>query len=87
LGVGSLIFAPILIAIVALPNILLGTLATVYHSTVWTLAYRELRTLDAVASLPDTSVDAEGVVMAEADQEEGETEESPEEGEDEIKEI
>ncbi len=43
---GILVFIPTLIVIVALPNIILETFATVYHSTAWTLAFRELCALD-----------------------------------------
>jgi len=46
LGVGLLFFLPLFILVVALPNLALGTAATVYHSTVWTLTYRELRAID-----------------------------------------
>jgi len=47
LGLGLLIFIPVFILVVALPNIALTTLATVYYSTTWTLTYRELRVIDA----------------------------------------
>jgi hypothetical protein len=49
LGLGLLIFIPVFILVVALPNIALTTLATVYYSTTWTLTYRELRVIDAGA--------------------------------------
>ncbi|MBN1642332.1 MAG: hypothetical protein JXA09_13940 [Anaerolineae bacterium] len=45
-GAGSLVFLPLFLALVVLPNIAMSTAATVYHSTVWTLAYREIRALD-----------------------------------------
>jgi len=46
LGAGLLVFVPLFILVVALPNLALDTAATVYHSTVWTLAYRELKVID-----------------------------------------
>lgn len=46
LGVGLLVFLPLFILVVALPNVALDTAATVYHSTVWTLTYRELKAID-----------------------------------------
>jgi len=46
LGVGLLVFVPLFILVVALPNVVLDTAATVYHSTVWTLTYRELKLID-----------------------------------------
>ena len=45
---GGLVFLPVFIVVVALPNLALNTLATVYHSTTWTLTYRELLVLDAI---------------------------------------
>jgi hypothetical protein len=47
LGAGLLVFVPLFILVVALPNLALDTAATVYRSAVWTLAYRELRVIDA----------------------------------------
>jgi hypothetical protein len=47
LGAGLLVFVPLFILVVALPNLALDTAATVYRSTVWTLAYRELKVIDA----------------------------------------
>lgn len=44
--VGMLIFVPVMILIIGLPNLVFSTFATVYHSTVWTLTYRELMTID-----------------------------------------
>jgi hypothetical protein len=46
LGVGLLAFVPLFILVVAVPNVALDTAATVYHSTVWTLTYRELKAID-----------------------------------------
>jgi hypothetical protein len=46
LGLGLLFFLPLFILVVALPNLVLDTAATVYHATVWTLTYRELRVID-----------------------------------------
>lgn len=45
-ALGALVFVPVLIVVVGLPNLALNTLATVYHSTAWTLTYRELGALD-----------------------------------------
>jgi hypothetical protein len=47
LGAALLLFVPLFILVVALPNLALDTAATVYRSTVWTLAYRELKVIDA----------------------------------------
>ncbi len=44
--VGLLIFIPVMIIVMGLPNTLFATLATIYYSTVWTLTYRELRLID-----------------------------------------
>jgi len=49
LGLGLLVFLPVFILIVALPNVAFNTLATVYHSTTWTLTYRELVVIDSGA--------------------------------------
>jgi hypothetical protein len=68
LGTGMLVFVPLFIALVALPNILLGTVATVYHSTVWTLTYRELRALDEGA-LVEVEPEAEGDAETEGEPE------------------
>ncbi len=46
IGAGVLVLIPILLVVFGLPNLALTTAATVYHSTVWTLAYRELMALD-----------------------------------------
>jgi hypothetical protein len=43
---GVLILLPIALIVAAVPNLALNTLAVVYHSTVWTLTYRELLVLD-----------------------------------------
>jgi len=43
---GGLVFLPVFIVVIAVPNLALSTLATVYYSTTWTLTYRELRALD-----------------------------------------
>lgn len=45
-GLGLLLFLPLFILVVALPNLALNSAATVYHSTVWTLTYRELKAID-----------------------------------------
>jgi hypothetical protein len=47
IGLGMLVFLPVFILIVALPNVALNTLATVFHSTTWTLTYRELIVIDS----------------------------------------
>jgi hypothetical protein len=49
LGAGLFVFVPLFILMVALPNLALSTAAAVYHSTVWTLAYRELKVIDTAA--------------------------------------
>ena len=46
LALGALVFVPVFLVVVGLPNLALNTLATVYHSTAWTLTYRELQVLD-----------------------------------------
>jgi len=46
IAVGVLTFVPVFLVVVVLPNVLVDTLATVYHSTVWTLTYRELQAID-----------------------------------------
>jgi hypothetical protein len=46
LGLGLLVFVPTFILLVVVPNIALSIFATVYHSTAWTLTYRELMVLD-----------------------------------------
>lgn len=43
---GGLLFIVAMIVFMGLPNIVFSTFATVYHSTAWTLTYRELRTID-----------------------------------------
>ena len=47
LGIGTLAFIPLFILVLAVPNIVLTTAATIFHSTTWTLAYREIVTVDA----------------------------------------
>jgi hypothetical protein len=47
---GGLVFLPIFIVVIAVPNVALNTLATVFLSTTWTLTYRELRVLDGGAA-------------------------------------
>ncbi len=49
LGLGLLFFVPLFILVLALPNLALDTAATVYHSTAWTLTYRELQAIDVGA--------------------------------------
>jgi hypothetical protein len=75
-GTGVLVFVPLFIALVVLPNILLSTAATVYHSTVWTLAYRELCAIDEGALIvaePEAEAEAEAEGEAEPE-DEGEAE-------------
>jgi hypothetical protein len=43
---GLVVFIPIFILLVSVPNVALSILATVFYSTTWTLTYRELRVLD-----------------------------------------
>ena len=43
---GLLIFFPVMFIVIGVPNTLFATFATIYHSTVWTLTYRELRLID-----------------------------------------
>jgi hypothetical protein len=43
---GGLLFVLVMIIVIGLPNIVFSTFATVYHSTAWTLTYRELRAID-----------------------------------------
>jgi hypothetical protein len=47
LGVAALVFVPTFVLLILLPNLALTTLATVFHSTTWTLTYRELGAIDA----------------------------------------
>ena len=46
LGLGVLAFVPLFILVLAVPNVLLTTAATIFHSTTWTLAYREIEMVD-----------------------------------------
>jgi len=46
LGLGALAFIPLFVLVLAVPNVLLTTAATIFHSTTWTLAYREIETVD-----------------------------------------
>jgi hypothetical protein len=46
IGIGTLAFVPVFLLVVGLPNVALSTVATVFHSTVWTLTYRELTAID-----------------------------------------
>lgn len=46
IAIGVLTFVPVFLLVVVLPNVLVNTLATVFHSTVWTLTYRELQAVD-----------------------------------------
>ena len=50
---GGLVFLPVFIVVIALPNLALNTLATVYHSTTWTLTYRELLVVDGGNSIQE----------------------------------
>jgi hypothetical protein len=43
---GGVLFILVMIVVIGLPNIVFSTFATVYHSTAWTLTYRELRAID-----------------------------------------
>ena len=44
--IGGVIFILVMIVVIGLPKLVLSTFATVYHSTAWTLTYRELRAID-----------------------------------------
>ena len=44
---GGLLFILAMIVVIGLPNIVFSTFATIYHSTAWTLTYRELRAIDS----------------------------------------
>ncbi len=46
IAVGVLTFVPVFLVVVVLPNVFFNTMATVFHSTVWTLTYRELQAID-----------------------------------------
>ena len=46
LGIGALAYIPVFILVLAVPNVLLTTAATIFHSTTWTLAYREIELVD-----------------------------------------
>jgi hypothetical protein len=60
LVVGMLVFIPTLILIIAVPNILLTTFATVYYSTAWTLTYREVVEIDERSAVaPEEPIDTE----------------------------
>ena len=50
--IAALVGLPILILVISLPAVFLRNLKEVYHSTVWTLTYRELMVLENVA-LPE----------------------------------
>jgi hypothetical protein len=50
--IAALVGLPILILVVSLPVIFLRGLKEVFHSTVWTLTYRELKALENVAPSP-----------------------------------
>ena len=50
--IAALVGFPILILIVSLPVIFLRGLKETFHSTVWTLTYRELKALETVALAP-----------------------------------
>jgi hypothetical protein len=60
LALGALVFVPVFIFVIALPNLALNTLATVFVSTTWTLTYRELSALDRgiVDTVPEGALDA-----------------------------
>ena len=80
LALGALVFVPVFIVVVGLPNLALNTLATVYHSTAWTLTYRELGVLDAGrdtdASCPSFCGRTDTVAVKAAPADEGEPDES-----------
>jgi hypothetical protein len=75
--VGGLLFILVMIVVIGIPNILFSTFATVYHSTAWTLTYRELRVIDEgeqEAEIVEVKVeepaeidDAEGDVVEDAE--------------------
>lgn len=44
---GVLAFIPVVVVVTGLPNVALSIFATVYHSTAWTLTFRELCALDS----------------------------------------
>ncbi len=48
--IAALVGLPILILVISLPVIFMRGLKEVFHSTVWTLTYRELKALEKVAS-------------------------------------
>ncbi|NLF00199.1 MAG: hypothetical protein GX601_04395 [Anaerolineales bacterium] len=50
---GGAIGLPIFILVVALPLLFLGGLAQVFASSVWTLAYREMRAVEQIGSPPE----------------------------------
>ena len=56
-AVGVLTFVPVFLVVVVLPNVLFNTLATVFHSTVWTLTYREVQAIDAEVEAIDAEVE------------------------------
>jgi hypothetical protein len=43
---GLVVFIPLFVLLLLLPNTALTTAATIFHSTTWTLTYRELKVLD-----------------------------------------
>lgn len=47
IGLGVVVFIVVFLIIVVLPNLVLTTAATVFHSTMWTLTYRELKAIDS----------------------------------------
>ena len=57
--IAALVGLPILILIVSLPVIFLRGLKETFHSTVWTLTYRELNALETVALAPVETPPAE----------------------------
>ncbi len=61
--VGALIGLPIFIIVLAVPSLFLGGLFETFKSTNWTLTYRELRALAAVAAEED-AVDVAGVPVS-----------------------
>jgi hypothetical protein len=69
--IAALVGFPILILVVSLPVVFLRGLKEVFHSTVWTLTYRELKELENVA-LPETQ---DSLNRNEEDEEDNEKEE------------
>jgi hypothetical protein len=67
---GGLVFLPIFVVVISIPSAALSTFATVYHSTVWTLTYRELLVLDDGGGSESTAVEPELLEASEFELEE-----------------